>query len=494
MTERGRPGGLLDTDFSAALPLRYRAFVVVVIVTLAPVVFVLVANYYERTLKQRLLAETAATAERALSVGEVRKPNMLTRALAEDGGARVRLLHPSLQVLAEHDEDRAYNRWDRLVAFVTDSAGARPLSAFDGELGPVAQRREVRRARADGHAQGCTILDQQRLLRCYTVRRLEGGQYIYVERSRPRGTRALYEQRHQVFKVTLFVLPGALLLAAWLSWRMVRPIERLRMQVQRQAQRSAPREDLPVERSDEFGELTTAFNELLRRLRDRSEENEAFVADLAHEFKNPVAAIRAAAERLEQGELSRERVERIARVLDQSSRRLDDLLSEFLELASADAGMRGEDRAPVALAEMVDALVAQLRADERFGSVRFETEFASNAQPALVERRVTSAIRNLLENAATYAGEQGQVRVRLQQRGDRLQLEVADSGPGIAPEDRSRVFDRFFTRREGGTGLGLALTRAVVEAHGGSVEARAAEPGEEPGGAVFVVQFPLAAA
>lgn len=470
------------------LPLRYRAFVVVVLVTLAPVLFVLASNIYEGGLKQRLRAETVEVAEVALEhASSTEPPATLVRLLADDAQARVRILSSDRRVLAEHDASRRSGLWHAIADFFAGPGTPHALAELDAELGALRQQPELAEAMTHGSANGCVIMDSQRMLRCFAVQRLSPDTYVYVEKASRRGTRALYEQRYQVLKVALFVLPGALLLAAWLSWRMIRPIERLRSQIQQRSARLGPGDDLPVERSDEFGELAGAFNDLLAKLRHRTEQNEAFVADLAHEFKNPVAAIRAAAERLEQGGLDAERTARIAHVLDRSSRKLDELVSEFLELASADAGMRGEERTPVALSLLVRALLDQLASDERFERVRFSLDARSDATLTVVERRVRAAIGNLLENAANFAGDGGQVQVRVQRIHQELQLEVQDSGPGIARADLPHVFDRFFTRREGGTGLGLALVRAVVEAHNGRVEA-ASEPGQ---GATFRLHFPL---
>jgi signal transduction histidine kinase len=152
--------------------------------------------------------------------------------------------------------------------------------------------------------------------------------------------------------------------------------------------------------------------------------------------------------------------------------------------------MRGEERVEVSMSRLVEAVVAQLRCDERFASVSFETQLDTDQRLSIVEGRLSAAVRNLLENAASFAGQGGRVQVRLRREPRQLLLEVEDSGPGIARDDLPRVFDRFFTRREGGTGLGLALVRAVVEAHDGLVEARS-EPGR---GACFCLRFALPAA
>lgn len=138
----------------------------------------------------------------------------------------------------------------------------------------------------------------------------------------------------------------------------------------------------------------------------------------------------------------------------------------------------------------LDGLVTALRGDPRHEGVRFELARPAGALGVQgVPQRLELAFRSLLENAASFAGPGGWVRVAVEAGPESLQVAITDSGPGIPPEDLPRLFNRFFTRRgdRHGTGLGLALARAVVEAHGGRVEARS-PPGE---GATFVVSLPF---
>ena len=312
---------------------------------------------------------------------------------------------------------------------------------------------------------------------------------IYAQQAHRRAIRALYDLRFALLKLTLFVALGALVLGWWLGWRMVRPLHRLRRQALDQVEEVSPG-GLELPREDEIGEVAAAFNRLLEALRERARHNEAFVADLAHEFKNPVAAIRAAAESLAthaDTPPSPERTERLARVLRDSSRRLDALVTQFLELARAEAGMEGEQRDEVELGVLVRGVVETIAAQEDHAEVRFEHEIA-DVSVAGVAGRLETAVRNLVENAASFAGPGGRVCVRLRSQGEHARLEVEDDGPGIAQQDQPRVFDRFFTRRQGrkGTGLGLALVRAIAEAHGGRATVRST-PGQ---GSTFVLVVP----
>jgi signal transduction histidine kinase len=178
-------------------------------------------------------------------------------------------------------------------------------------------------------------------------------------------------------------------------------------------------------------------------------------------------------------------------VLSESTGKLDRLVTQFLELARAEAGMPNEDRSLVDLQELLSGMLGRMRDDARHASISFDltTESPDPLVVRGVAHRLESVFRELLENAASFSRESGHVEVRLCRLARVALVEVCDSGPGIPPERLSRVFTRFFTTRGGarGTGLGLALVRAVVEAHDGSVEADSVS-GE---GARFAVRLPL---
>ena len=277
---------------------------------------------------------------------------------------------------------------------------------------------------------------------------------------------------------------------AWGMGRLIaRPLESLRDQVRARAQAAFARPDIALRRGDELGEVAEAFNLLLGALAQRARSNEAFLADLAHEFKNPVAAVRACAERMGEGDaLDATRAGRIAEVLRGSARLLDGLVTQFLELARAEAGLPDEAREVLDVSALLEGMARGLSESGRFPGVTVAVE---SSGPALVDGvafRLESALRNVLDNAASFAGEGGRVRVSVQSGEGRARVAISDSGPGIAPSELPRVFERFFTTRgdRRGTGLGLALARAIVEAHGGRIWAES-PPGA---GAVFRMELP----
>jgi signal transduction histidine kinase len=305
----------------------------------------------------------------------------------------------------------------------------------------------------------------------------------------PRTIRPLYDLGTELRFLTTLVLPLGLLLAWWLGWRMVRPLEQLQRQARLRAEQIGERRrpsPLDVGRGDEFGDLATSFNALLDALEERNATTASRTADLAHELKNPVAAIRSAAEALQRGAPDPARAERLGRILSDSSQRLDDAITALLELSRAEAGLADQERRPVDLGALVRGIAGQMGDEPRWAGLEFGVAGPEELRSVGVEAALESALRNLLANAASFAASR--VSVELAARPAGVEVTVRDDGPGIPAEALPHVFERFFTtrRRERGTGLGLALVRAVAEAHDGAATV-ASSPGQ---GACFTLWLP----
>lgn len=473
----------------------WRAILVALLVAVAPMVFIWISNLTDATAGDQMLAETEDATGRVLRVLDEHDNRARQRAeiegIARSSGVRLRLIDPDGEVIHDVDHDLGEGVITHLAALFFAPDDAPTLADYDRELTPLPKRMEIQMARHAGSDAGCDHSAEKKLMVCYHARRVEepdGTWVIYAQESSRRAIRALYDLRYQMLKLTLFQVGFAGLLGVWLGWRIVRPVEQLRAQVRARTQPRVSTEPVRVDRDDEIGDLAGAFNELLDALRQRNEDYQSFVEDLAHEMKNPVAAIRVASERLD-GPVDEERAQRLGRVLRDSSQRLDDLVTRFLELARAEAGLKDAARDRMDLVPLVAALADGLGAQwpEQTHHVELPEEAWLIGAPTQLE----TALRNLLSNAADFAGEHGVVRVGVELDGPDLVVHVRDSGPGVAVEDRQRVFERFFTRRSGrgGTGLGLAMTRAVVEAHGGAVIV--AEPvADDAPGAHFSMRLP----
>jgi len=253
------------------------------------------------------------------------------------------------------------------------------------------------------------------------------------------------------------------------------------------------------EPATELGRLGTALNEMLTRIEGaiaaRAEGEQRlrrFVADAAHKLRTPLTSLRGYAELYRQGALPDERAVRNAMGrIESEGERMAPLVDDLLLRARLDQS-RGLDLMPVNIVPIIR------EATEAFAIVDHEHPITVNVpEVAMVEGdrlRLRQIIDNLLSNARphTLAGTPVVVTASVAPAQDRVEIEVADAGPGIAAEDQQRLFERFWradrarTRSRGGTGLGLAIVQSLVEAHGGSISL-ASEPGK---GSMFTVTLP----
>jgi len=239
---------------------------------------------------------------------------------------------------------------------------------------------------------------------------------------------------------------------------------------------------------DELDRLAETLNDLLARLDGSVSRERQFVADASHELRTPIAAVRALLETepADPAAVVRIRAEALARL-----GQLQDLVDQLLVLAKADdeSGAGALPTEPVDLDELV---LGQARQLERSTHLRIDTSRVSGGQVVGRDTDLGRLVENLATNAARYA--QSTVAFSVHQVGDTVEFTVADDGPGIAPEDRAKVFERFGTlddargRGRAGGGLGLSIASAIVTAHRGSICADDAPGGGS--GAVFLVRLP----
>jgi signal transduction histidine kinase len=244
--------------------------------------------------------------------------------------------------------------------------------------------------------------------------------------------------------------------------------------------------------SDEIGELARAFNQMAAELDTVDREQRELVATVSHELRTPLAALTATLENLADG-VRPTNPESLGRAVDQAQR-IGTLVGDLLELSRVEAGVAPLRLVPVRVAELVDEVVADLVPTGR--GVRFDIDLPESLEVGADRTRLRQLLTNVLDNAVRHSPEGGRVRVRSEVTPGRWLLDIADEGPGVAPTDRERAFERFGTLADpaegaatGGTGLGLAIARWVASLHSGTV--RFADPPPGAPGALLRVDLPL---
>jgi two-component system sensor histidine kinase ChvG len=305
---------------------------------------------------------------------------------------------------------------------------------------------------------------------------------------------ALYAVRLDVFQVFLASVAVAIVLTLLMATTIARPLARLRHRSEEILDRRGRLRGgfEPSRRSDEIGDLERALAQLTRRLEEHLQFTEAFASDVSHEFKNPLAAIRTAADMaLEVSEPDEQR--RFLGMIQGDLARMERLLSETREISRVDARLDEEERSAVAIDELLAGLVESFRL--RCGTTGPTFELTATDRKVLVlasPDRLIQVFENLIENALSFSPSNGTISVTVRSPGTIAEVTVTDQGPGVPPEHLERIFSRFFSYRpvaspeDGHTGLGLALVKAIVEGYGGTVIVRQASGG----GAEFVVTLP----
>jgi len=291
--------------------------------------------------------------------------------------------------------------------------------------------------------------------------------------------------------LTLLLVLGTASAAALIGRAIASPIERLTKAASRiaQGERQAV---LPPPFGREVRTLTQAVESMRRELEGRHLA-EKLAADLSHELKNPVAAIRAAAEVLTDGALDEpETARRFVGRIAEAATRLQGILNNLLMLTRLQA--RGVVREPVDLAELTRQSIEAHAAQATRRRIDIHSELPSEVMVLGDEPWLRRAVDNLIDNAIAFSDASTerapQVTVRISQEPERICLEIANRGPGVSPEILGRLFERFVTTRRdtGGSGLGLAIVAAVAEQHGGRIEVR--DPG--PPETTFRLSLPTA--
>jgi len=313
-------------------------------------------------------------------------------------------------------------------------------------------------------------------------------------------------ERLAILKVFLIAAAVMVVLSILLAGTIAEPVRRLADAAEAVRRRIRARVEIPdfTTRRDEIGHLSGTLRGMTDALYSRIEAIESFAADVAHELKNPLTSLRSAVETLPLAKSDESRA-RLLTVIQHDVRRLDRLISDISDASRLDAELQRQEAAPVDCAKLLTTLVAVANEVKREDCVKvtlgFEGGGAHSFQVPGHDSRLGQIIDNLIENARSFSPPGGTVRVNCRRLRHFIEIFVDDDGPGVRPEVREKIFERFYTDRphQGfgqNSGLGLSISKQIVEAHGGAiwVENRTGAASADGGpcilGARFIVRLP----
>jgi two-component system sensor histidine kinase ChvG len=313
------------------------------------------------------------------------------------------------------------------------------------------------------------------------------------------------EQLLQLFVIGVLVSVGlSLVLASTIANPLAELASAAEAGRDRNARKMAPgRIRIPdlTARPDEIGRLSGALRDMVAALYDRIEGNEQFAADVAHEIKNPLASLRSAVGTMRIAKRDDQR-EKLLDIIDQDVGRLDRLVTDISAASRLDSELVREEEEPFDLLRTLGNINEFLGRDAADKGIDFITDLPQG--PVVVhglEGRVAQVFVNIISNAISFCEEGDAIRVWARKRENRVLVVIEDTGPGIPDDALTKIFQRFYSERPEGqfgnnSGLGLAISKQIVEAHGGVIWAENIRPtevdvGSEPLGARFVVGLPV---
>ncbi len=449
----------------ARLLLTYLAIIAVVLGVVAAALAVLIIRnpaIYRRVYTRQALA--LQIARRRLESGPVEEPALAWREavrIAEVLQARALVLSPDGQV------------W-------RDTAPTAPALHFPPLTGKDVQHGRVRAADGSPWA--------------YSALRVRNGWWLVIAEPLPRPLEMLWRNRQDwlvpLAEAAVLALLLALVLAWWLSRWVARPLRRTAKAARALAE--GHYQPVPEEGPQEARLLARTFNEMARRVEASQRSQREFVANVSHELKTPITSIQGFAQAIVDGTADDpESVRTAAQVITEEAGRMHRLVLALLDLARLDAGTADLRREAVALRPLLENLCLHFRPQAETAGVRLTLEAPDGLSVTGDSDRLAQVFTNLLDNALKHTPRGGEVRVQARRTADGVEVSVSDTGEGIPPEAQQRIFERFYrgdkARSGGSAGLGLAIAREIVRAHGGDITVQST-PGK---GSTFVVKLRL---
>ncbi len=296
-------------------------------------------------------------------------------------------------------------------------------------------------------------------------------------------------ERWAIIRIFSIFAGVMLVLSLFLAGTIAEPVRRLAEAAERVRRGIKSRQEIPdfSSRSDEIGHLSGALRDMTQALYNRIEAIESFAADVSHELKNPLTSLRSAVETLPLARSDESRG-RLLEIIQHDVRRLDRLITDISDASRLDAELARADSGPVDLVQLLRAVVDLANQVKRQDGVTFSLDVAplqEGQHCAIIghDSRLGQVVTNLLDNARSFSQHGGSVRIALRRarqatpagaQADGVEIIVDDDGPGIPAHAFERIFERFYTDRPDqgfgqNSGLGLSISRQIIEAHGGRI-------------------------
>lgn len=306
--------------------------------------------------------------------------------------------------------------------------------------------------------------------------------------------------RLDILRVFLIALAVTVLLSFYLAGTIARPVRRLAAAAERVRRGSGRQMAIPdfTARGDEIGDLSGALREMTSALWQRMDAIEGFAADVAHEIKNPLSSLRSAVETAARIE-DPEKREKLLTIVLEDVKRLDRLISDISDASRLDAELSRIEPEPVDIGRLLQTLAEVHEAAQTEDGPRLRLLLPE--EPLVVsgvEDRLVQVFRNLIANAVSFSPPGGVITLAARRDEDAVVITVEDEGPGIPEGKLEAIFNRFYTERPTGekfgthSGLGLSISKQIVDAHGGVIRAENRRDAEaRVAGARFIVRLPL---
>jgi len=442
------------------------------------------------------------TSEQRLASGIM---NQMLRRLVEATGTRARLFHRSGELIAdsryfgrsrgsvevqelpppgnetEGPAGTMFDMYDRMMRWLP---GSMPLGTYREIQDPsAADYPEVMSALMGDDIKMVRAFDRDSMMLSVAVpvqryKRILGA--LMLTKPSTAIDNALLEVRLDILKIFGVAICLTTILSIYLARTIARPVKRLAAAAERVRRDHSREDEIPdfTRRNDEIGDLSVALRDMTAALWTRMDAIERFAADVAHEIKNPLSSLRSAVEtaaRVKDPEQQR----RLMAIIQDDVGRLDRLITDISDASRLDAELSRAHKEPVDLAGMLSTLVDVHSATGTEGAPRLTLEAVDGVALAVtgMEGRLVQVFRNLITNAMSFSPPGGTIALAASRDRQWVTVTVDDDGPGIPPGKEEAIFERFYTERPHGekfgkhSGLGLSISKQIVEAHGGTLKA-----------------------